>query len=248
MKTAMKMSPVIGVTGYLEHTWNVDRTEIPQCPGSVLMVEESSLAHQLHCIIYNEGPYEEIMRRVKKVGYDVVFLYANVIDIRNISDIYRLLRDIPKLNVGVVLYYPDTEYKEWIKDDICRCLCQRAEKVCSADGTIIIEYRPSEPAGQDEAYDIYIGINGETYILPYYMDKDKLIRLARLHHHILLPYASKQTKGNTMGYSEIKDTVSTFDIIKRFLNIISCGSFEEFVMVNTSVDKANLLPLIPRNF
>ena len=32
MKTNFKASPIIGVTGYLEHTWNVDRTEI-LCTG-----------------------------------------------------------------------------------------------------------------------------------------------------------------------------------------------------------------------
>ncbi len=258
METNFKLCPIIGVSGYLEEIFNLELSELPRYQKSVLMVEETSLRMELNVFIYGPGIYDEVMRRVKKTGYRRVNLFTNKLDVQNISDIYRLIRAIDRLGVDVAFYYPEKVTPAYMPDDCVRCQMIKASNFCSCNGNIIVNYRVSTPDDQESddsdttglAYDIVIGINDDSYFLPYYLTPKKIQQWCRYHHWILVPFSSKYL--DSLGYNEAKHTMKQFETLyEEFFKIISFGSFEELVAFNHDPSVANkdlLMHYIPYNF
>lgn len=192
--------PFSGMIGYMQ-------TPHPKSyMTSILAVSDRNL-ETVNFFINEPGAYDTIYYFATQTAFQRVNLFSTVVDIRNLSDIYRLCNDIFDFGKPVYFYYPEklSEFGDTFNSNFYK----GSMTYVDPSATVGIEYIINGKANRDAVvagtlemdgllYDIQITTNDKTIYIPAQLAIDEFPKVKSRNFEMILPYSKTRNGGISM--------------------------------------------------
>lgn len=247
--------PVYGTSGYLENLYGTDETTGGKSPVFILM--DSEAPEELCMFIQSPDCYRECMDYATLHYYHRVNLFANQIDIRTISALFNLVKDLTARNIDTYVYYPEKFDRKMIPDDSVR---HRFKKMTNWQSQVYpdisVEYRISNPTDKEAYdkgaipkeklyYDVVIKLPKQIIYLPALVTYDKVNTWCKDGRLVLIPYNTR-FYDNSITYVDLESNHNWLKKYAKYVAIRSFPSYTAYAMAANSDPNFNPVGLFPR--
>ena len=244
--------PVYGMSGYLENMYdNEGKGYAP-----VFVLTDSQEPEELCLFIQTPDCYREAMMYATMAYYRRVNIFSNKIDIRTVSTIFNLVRDLTDRNIDTYVFYPEKFHKDEIPDDYVR---NRFKKMMVWQSKVYpdisVEYRISNPTDEEAYkkgeipkdllyYDIVIKLPKEVIYLPALVTYDKMNKWCKKNRKILIPYLTRYYD-NTVTYADLECNPDWHSKYAPYTFVKSFPTHTTYITAKTSDPNLNLMGVYP---
>lgn len=244
--------PCYGMTGYLENFYDTDSTGA----APVFALTDSQEPNELCLFIQTPDCYRECMKYATIAYYQRVNIFANQINIRTISTLFNLVRDLTDRNIDTYVYYPERFNKDQIPDDYVRNRFKKMSNWISQSYTdLSVEYRISDPVDKEAYekgeipkeelyYDIVIKMPKEIVYLPALVTYDKLSVWCKDGRKVLLPYCTR-FYDHSLTFSDLTMNHYWLPKYSKYVQIRSFPTWTTYVTAKNTDPNFNPAPLYP---
>ena len=182
--------------------------------------------------------------------------FANCIDIRTLSTVFNLVKDLTYRNIDTYAYYPKRFNKDEIPDDYVRNRFKKMSNWRSqVYSDISVEYRISDPTDKEAFekgdiprdklyYDIVIKIPKEVIYLPALVTYDKLDKWCKEGRKVLLPYSTR-FYDNSVTYADLSMNRNWVPKYSKYVCIRSFPTWSAYMTAKNSDPNFNPAPMFP---
>lgn len=246
--------PIYGMSGYLENLYGTDKNN-GASPVFVLMDSESP--EELCLFIQTPDCYRECMDYATLMYFRRVNIFANCIDIRTISTLFNLVRDLTARNIDTYVYYPEKFGPDKIKDDFVRNRFKKVSNwISQVYPDISVEYRISNPTDKEAYekkliskdhlyYDIVIKLPKKIIYLPDLVTYAKMNMWCKEGRLVLIPYTTR-FRDNSITYSDLEANHNWLRKYAKYVAIRSFPSYTAYALAANSDSNFNPMNLFPR--
>lgn len=248
--------PIYGMIGYLENLYDAyhETSDIAHSPAFILM--DSQSPEELCVFIQHPDCYREVMYYTTLSYFRRVNIFANCIDIRTMSTVFNLVKDLTYRHIDTYVYYPKRFNKDEIPDDYVRNRFKKMSNWRSqVYSDISVEYRISDPTDKEAYekgdiprdklyYDIVIKIPKEVIYLPALVTYDKLNKWCKEGRKVLLPYCTK-FYDNSITYADLSINHDWVPKYSKHVCIRSFPTWSAYVTAKNSDPNFNPAPMFP---
>lgn len=245
--------PVYGMSGYIENFY--DNNGEGKAP--VFILTDSQEPEELCLFIQAPDCYREAMMYATLAYYKRVNIFANQINIRTISTLFNLVKDLTSRNIDAYVFYPMRFNANEIPDDYVR---NRFKKLSNWQShvypDISVEYRVSDPVFQDSinsgelipkscmSYDIVIKIPKETIYLPALVNYDKMNQWCKPNRKVLVPYLTRYYD-HSITYVDLDTNENWISKYSTYTYARSFPTQSSFITAKNGDPNLNLPPIFP---
>lgn len=247
--------PVYGMSGLIENFY--DNNAEGKAP--VFVLADSQEPEELCLFIQSPDCYREAMWYATVAYYKRVNIFANQINIRNISTLFNLVKDLTSRNIDAYVFYPERFSSTEIPDDFVR---NRFKKISNwrsnVYADISVEYRVSDPVFQDSiekgvtipkslmSYDIVIKIPKEVLYLPALVNYDKMLQWCKPNRKIFVPYSTRFYDGS-VTYLDLDTNHDWLSKYSKYTYARSFPTQSAYITAKSSDPNLNLPPMYSTN-